>query len=249
METLRKYLLDANIYGELAVDPEVDKVVREYELCKAFVLVYGVNGIVRKELRATPKGEKVGVKKLRISLLALYDAFTGKHELSITDEHRSLAGEYYKAYSQLGGSKPKHEMFNDFLLVACASAKGMDVVVSEDEKTLLTENAVKAYGLVNGLRKIRTPRFIGYWAFKSELRNCALRSGAPDEFVGSPDKFRVLLVFLNFLNQLVQLRFPQRYLFSSHNAFIRIIAYLNVLFARTIHLNRVSSGKEVFVDY
>lgn len=234
MEPLRKYLLDANIYGELAVDSEVDKVVREYELCKAFVLIYGVNEIIRKELRATPKGEKVGVKKLRISLLALYDALAGKHELLVTDEHRLLAGEYHKAYAGFGGSKPKHELSNDFLLVACASAKGMDVVVSDDEKTLLTENAVKAYRLVNDLRKLRTPRFIGYGEFKLELRNCALRSGAPDEFVGGSDKFRILLIFLNFLSQHIQLRFPYRYLFSLHNAFIRISAYLNVLFGRQL---------------
>ena len=38
----------------------------------------------------------------------------------------------------------------------------MDIVVSEDEKTMLTENAIHAYRLVNGIFKTRTPQFIGY---------------------------------------------------------------------------------------
>lgn len=198
----RKYLLDSNIYGEMVVDIEIEHLKEDYENCRNIIIVYGIKEIIRKELRATSKSAKVGEKKLRSNLLGLYDIFTGKHELSVTQEHKQLADDYYKAYIKFGGSKSKDEMFNDFLVVACASFKDMDVVVSEDEKTMLTENAIKAYNSVNNINKKRTPRFIGYNEFKSELRSCL-----SNKFVSGSNKFWVLLVFLDFLYKLVKISF------------------------------------------
>ena len=198
----KKYLLDSNIYGEMVVDTEIEELKKDYEKCRNALLIYGIKETIRKELRATPKDAKVSERKLRSNLLTLYDIFTGKHEFSITKEHKQSADDYYKAYREFGGSKSKDVMFNDLLIVACASSKEMDVVVSEDEKSMLTENAVKAYEFVNNISNKRTPRFINYDDFKSELRSCL-----SNEFVGSPNKFWVLLVFLNFLYQFVKVSF------------------------------------------
>ena len=204
MKTLqpRKYLLDSNIYGEMVVDIEIELLKEDYEKCRNVMLIYGIKEIIRKELRATPKDTKVGVRKLRSNLLGLYDIFAGEHELSVTEEHKHLANEYFKSYIKFGGSKSKNEMFNDLVVVACASSKGMDVVVSEDEKTMLTENALKAYKFINRANKKTNPRFIGYKAFKSELRSCL-----SDKFVSSSNKFWVSLVFLNLFYKLIKVRF------------------------------------------
>ncbi len=129
----------------------------------------------------------------------------------------------------------------------------MDVGVVEDEKTMLIENALKAYHFVNhrnpttldyrpefarpsgsgrisrmpknktlysdilsfisGLtsrvlffvhnaNRKKVPRFIGYKEFKSELRSCL-----SNKFVGSSNKLRVFLVFLNLFYKLVEINF------------------------------------------
>lgn len=123
---------------------------------------------------------------------------------------------YDMAYRHFGGSKTKDSVFNDFLIVACASFNDMDVVVSEDEKTMLAENAIQAYRFVNDLNKKRTPRFIGYKGFKSELRSCS-----SNKFVGSPDKLRVLLVLLDFLHQLVKINLFLFHMPVSENSAIK----------------------------
>lgn len=199
---IRKYLLDANIYGEMVVDIEIEELKEYYQSCRNIILLYGIKDIIRKELRATPKDSKVGKVKLRSNLLGLYDIFTGKHELLITEEHKQLANQYYDSYRKFGGSKSKEAMLNDLLIVACASSKSMDVVVSEDEKTMLAENAIRAYKFVNNANNKRTPRFIGYKGFKLELRSCL-----SNKFIGSPDKLWILLIFLDFLYQLFKINF------------------------------------------
>lgn len=185
----------------MVVDAEIEELKKSYEQCKDTILVYGIKQIIRKELRDTPKNIKIKEKKLRSSLLGLYDIFAEKHDIAVTGEYERLAVHYYEHYRKNGGIKPRNELYNDLLIVACASCKGMDVVVSEDEKTMLSENAFKAYSLVNAANSKRTPRFMGYKEFKAELRSCL-----SNKLVGRSDKFRVFLVFLDFLNQLVKIR-------------------------------------------
>jgi|SRR3989344_6968560 len=212
MKHTKKYLLDSNIYGEMVVDKRIEQLKEDYKICSQIILIYGIKEIIRKELRATPKDAKIGEKKLRSNILGIYDIFAGKHELLLTEEHKRLANDYYSAYREFGGSKSKDAMHSDLLIVACASCKEMDVVASEDEKTMLTENAVRAYNLVNSKNKIRTPRFIGYEEFKLELRSCL-----SNKFISSPNKFWIFLVFLNFIHQLVQIHF-----FPFHNIIISV---------------------------
>lgn len=197
---MKKLLFDTNIYGEMVVDPKIEQVKNGFEKCKKQILIYGIRNIIRKELRQTPKDSLIEGKKLRSNMLGLYDLFTMNHDLSLTEEYKKLADDYYKEYRKVGGSKSKETMSNDLLIVACASSKDMDIVVSEDEKTMLTENAVKAYKLVNDINNKRTPKFIGYNEFKSELRSCL-----SDKFIGNSNKIWIFLVFLNFLYQFVKI--------------------------------------------
>lgn len=190
----KKYLLDSNVYGEMVVDEELRKVRESFEKLRKLILVYGINQVIRKELRNTPRKIKVEGKNLRNFLLVLYDNFTVTHNLIIEANVENIANAYYIKYREFGGSKSKVEVINDFLIVACASKKDMDIVVSQDEKSMRTENAVRAYRIVNENSDIRTPEFIDYEQFKRILRS------ESNKFIGSPDKFWVFLSFFNFLD-------------------------------------------------
>jgi uncharacterized alkaline shock family protein YloU len=50
--------------------------------------------------------------------------------------------------------------------IARASMHELDLVVSEDRRTMLNENAMKSYRIVNKLRNFRTPEFMNYDAFR-----------------------------------------------------------------------------------
>ncbi|MBI4148332.1 hypothetical protein HY490_03515 [Candidatus Woesearchaeota archaeon] len=84
------------------------------------------------------------------------------HQLPETVKIAETALNYFTVYRELGGTKSKDEIESDFLIVAAASINNLDVVVSEDESTLRSELARKAYLIVNGVQKLRNPEFIGY---------------------------------------------------------------------------------------
>lgn len=161
---MKRLLLDTNIYGELILD--VDFLKLREEIRKKFV-VHGFK-IIRDELRDVPKKVKLEGKNLRISLLHIYDELTNKDYVS-DKKIKKLAESYHGAYREFGGSKAYDKMYNDFCIVACAAIYQIDIVVSEDNKSMLTENALKAYNLVNSLEEERTPEFIGYLKFKRWL--------------------------------------------------------------------------------
>jgi len=163
-----RILLDTNIYGEMLIDPDIEKIRSDLE--RTSVIIYGMS-IIRKELRATPKGSTFSDGNLRTHILNLYDNVIGKHELRADiNKIKELADAYYLAYRNFGGSKSKDKVINDFLIVSNASIKGMDIVVSEDEKTMRSENAEKSYSLVNKIKKNRMPKFIGYEDFKKIIK-------------------------------------------------------------------------------
>ncbi|MEK7725446.1 MAG: hypothetical protein AAB336_13920, partial [Acidobacteriota bacterium] len=80
-------------------------------------------------------------------LLALYDTVT-KKEYDVTDRMKTLALGYYDAYKEIGGKETWGEMETDFLIIACASIHNLDVVVSQDKSTMLSDPAIKSYNIV-----------------------------------------------------------------------------------------------------
>ena len=52
------------------------------------------------------------------------------------------------------------------MIVAAAAVNNLDMVVSNDEKTMLTENAVKAYRLITAVKKKKMPDVILYDKFR-----------------------------------------------------------------------------------
>jgi len=106
---------------------------------------------------------------LRLDLLRAYDELV-KKSYDKTPAMERLSEQYYQLYAEMGGTSPKSKLINDFLIIACASLKDLDIVVSNDEKTMLNELAVKAYVSVNKLNNIQLPHFISYEEFKHALR-------------------------------------------------------------------------------
>ncbi len=159
---MNRVLLDTNIYGLIALSDESDKITEN--IAKGEIIVVGFD-LIRKELRSTPKNLKIGDKKLRIELLGFYDTLVRGHDYKTTKIISELAEEYFETIFNLGVRVPKHKILHDLLIVACASVNEVDVVVSEDKRTMLSNEFLTGYRIVNNIRKLRMPQFIGYEKF------------------------------------------------------------------------------------
>ena len=167
---MKRLLLDTNIYGLLAGDPEASFLIELYELKKEHFLVYGFS-LIRKELRETSKNKTFLGKNLRVALLNLYDRITRNHVLLVeTNLLLGIAENYFTAYRILGGNFSRNELIKDFIIVACASKKGVDIVVSQDNATMLSDLALRAYIIVNTNLQLKNPDFLDYNEFKALLR-------------------------------------------------------------------------------
>lgn len=160
---MKRMILDTNIYGRMVERREADEIKTRLE-SKRDIIIYGFD-VVRKELRATSKNKIIGKTKLRLAVLGIYDRLTQHRIMSTTTLISKLADDYYETYRQLGGRIHRDDIINDFLIVACASIHELDIVVSADNKSMLSGYAIKSYTIVNKLRNYRLPEFIGYDAF------------------------------------------------------------------------------------
>ena len=172
---MKRVLPDTNFYEFILKYLEVEKIRKIKE--SSVIVFYGID-IIRKELRATPKKKVEFVMdellKLRNALLLTYDLLVGKHQYRIDSKIGKLADNYYIAYKVLKGKATKDEIINDFKIVACASTHNIDILVSDDNKTMLSPESRKAYGSINSLNKLTTPNFIGFEEFKKILRGVKL---------------------------------------------------------------------------
>src|SRR3989344_7194853 len=140
-----RILFDTNIYGKLIEEEKANEIRQRILEDKEFV-IYGFK-LVRKELRDTPKTEKLRNLSKRNLLLSLYDELTEGRYLQDSIEINRLALKFYNAYREFGGIKnwKRSSVDVDFTIVACASFYKLDIVVSDDKKTLLGELAMKSY--------------------------------------------------------------------------------------------------------
>lgn len=161
---MKRVILDTNIYGRIIERKEEEEIQIALEKRKD-IIIYGFD-VVRKELRDLSGESLIGKKSLRILLLTLYDRISRTHIFLTTSLVKQLAEDYYSTYRQVGGHRSKDKIFNDFLIIACASLHELDIVVSEDNKTMFSNEATSAYKIVNNLRKYRMPEFISYEKFR-----------------------------------------------------------------------------------
>ncbi len=161
---LLKVLLDTNIYGVLVEKGKLGLV--EQILKTGKVAVYGCK-LIRDELRETPAWKSAAGKKLRNTMLQTHDVLVGKHLIQITPAITRLATEYARVYR---GNVSVSQMLADFLIVSTATIKGLDVVCSEDDKTMKSGKAIQAYRQINQENGLETPNFIGFKEFEAMLK-------------------------------------------------------------------------------
>jgi len=164
-----RVIFDTNIYGNLLEEKDREVIERKIIEDKKFV-VYNYRPI-RNELRKIPKVTKLS-KQTRILLLGLYDRLTENHFLEHSIEITNLAMKYYNVYKKVGGTYGWDTNIRvDFMIVACASFNGLDVIYSGDEKTLGGKKAKKAYRNINIKESLRTPNFFTYEELLKKFRN------------------------------------------------------------------------------
>jgi len=164
-----RIMFDTSVYGKLVEDDLIrEKFERKFNSNE--YVVYGIS-VIRKELRKTPKDIVLGNKKLRILLLTLYDSLVKKknHDLKINPLIEKLSSDYFKEYKKLRGNLSKKEMKNDLIIIATATIYHLDIIVSNDEKTMLSPICLKVYKTVNKRYGLKDPIFKLYKSFKKEL--------------------------------------------------------------------------------
>ena len=159
-----RVIFDTNVYGLLILE-DVESIKAKILGDKEFI-VYGAK-IIRDELRDTPKGIKMKNSSLRNIMLELYDGITQGRRLESSNEVESLAFGFYIEYRNIGGIRPWHVISEDFRIVANACIHGMDIIVSEDYRTMTSTKAVEAYKRIALKRNLRIPNFLEYKYIKN----------------------------------------------------------------------------------
>jgi len=90
----------------------------------------------------------------------MIDRITGNHFLEHSLTITKIAMKYFSTYRNVGGIYGWDTNIRiDFMIVACASHHGLDIVYSADNETLAGKEAKKAYRHVNMRDNLRTPNF------------------------------------------------------------------------------------------
>lgn len=130
--------------------------------------VFGID-IIRREIKNTASNDRNLLK----ALLGIYDLVKDK-EYSTDPKIESLAEQYYNSYKAFGGTKPYRDLKTDLLIVATATVKNMDIVVSADRETMSAEDKYgekfrKAYREINIKEGFRNPDFWDYLDLKKKF--------------------------------------------------------------------------------
>jgi len=169
-------ILDTNVYGELLIEKKSEELIEKINQDKS-ICIYGID-IIEKELRDTPTEIKYQNKALKEAVLSIYRALVDK-ELKLFPVAQYLASEYYKKFDELRNSSKysktivnkiqkydEEDLKIDFQIIAVASIKNIDIVVSADKRTILSEIAEDTYRKVNNENNLSTPNLVKYSDFR-----------------------------------------------------------------------------------
>ncbi|MDO8633787.1 MAG: hypothetical protein Q7K34_00680 [archaeon] len=129
------------------------------------ISVYGCK-VIRDELRDTPLYKKIKNKKVRILLLNAYDRLVKKHDLQVSDLANYLTIEYLKEYK---GGTSREKLYSDFLIVSIASLKEIDIICTNDGKTMCSAKSKKCCEKVNQKNGLKTSIFISFEEFRKMI--------------------------------------------------------------------------------
>ena len=166
---MKRILFDTSVYGKLIEDLEI--VEKIGKLIPNKFVVYGAK-IIREELRETPKKLKIEAGNKRILLLHIYDSFVKKehHDLGYNKLIETLTEDYFKEYKKQQGSLSKRSMKNDLIIIAIATIYQLDIIISNDKKSMLSNSAINAYEKINKEYGLKNPIFKTYKEFKEEIK-------------------------------------------------------------------------------
>ena len=168
----KTYILDTNVYGELLLEPKREELLQKIETAKTF-FIYGVD-VIENELRETPSHVKYKGKATRDLLLTLFKILVNE-TIAVTPLAKHLAEDYFKKYKEL--AKPgKYRLMKqkydekslkiDFEIIAVASLTSVDIIVSSDKRTMLSQLSKDVYSCINKMNDLRTPELLEYKKFK-----------------------------------------------------------------------------------
>lgn len=170
MLTNDRVIFDTSVYGKLIERfPKEVETLQLHALLRKMCVIYSCNTI-RKELRAAPRLPTTTGKDLRLTLLRLHDTIIRKQFL-VNTHIVELTEHYFKKAKELGDVKVKSwsTMNHDLTILASATVHGMDVIVSNDLKTMLGPFIMNAVKEINEMFGLSTPRFIPYETFEKKL--------------------------------------------------------------------------------
>ena len=173
-------ILDTNVYGELLLEKESKEIIKKIIQDKQ-IHICGIE-IIEKELKETPREINYQDQVLKEAVLSIYESLIQENlKLSPLAEH--LAKGYYKEFDRLRNSG-RHKLLSkkikkyteenlkiDFQIIAIASIKNIDIVVSTDKRTMLSEIAEETYCKVNEINGLQTPKLVKYSEFIGRYRN------------------------------------------------------------------------------
>lgn len=157
-----RVIFDTNIYGKIVDESNYEELATKIKNDENFK-VYGFQPI-RKELRDTPHTSRLGKFSKRNLLLSLYDGITAGRYLEDALQIHRLAMKFYNTYREFGGIRNWSEtnIDVDFTIVGCATFYQLDLVVSDDSKTMLSKPALKAFKHICMREALRQPLFWRY---------------------------------------------------------------------------------------
>lgn len=164
---MKRILLDTSVYGELAEDKDTANSLAK--LVPNIFIIYG-NKVIRNELRETPKNKKYKDRSMRILLLNIFDSLTRDHNLKHNKLIDTLSKDYFIEYKKQGGSLSNEAMRKDLIIIATVTIYKLEVIISSDERSMLSNKALRAYRKVNKEYGLTDPIFKNYKKFKHEVR-------------------------------------------------------------------------------
>jgi len=172
----KTYIIDTNVYGELLIEQEGIEIIVGIKEDKT-VYVYGVD-VIEKELEESPIGIKFKGKLLRKAVLTIYNTIIDE-ELKLFPIAKYVSSKYYEKFDELRKSGKHYKLISskvkkyneddlkiDFQIIAMASLKGIDIVVSKDKRTMLSKLAEETYKIINSINGLRTPKLVKYSDFR-----------------------------------------------------------------------------------
>ena len=145
---VKTYILDTNVYGELLIEKYGKEIIKKI-IEDSRIYIYGLD-IIENELENTPIELRYRNEILKKVVINIYESII-KEELKLVPIAKHLASEYYKKFDDLRKSGryynvldqkikkyTEEDLIVDFQIIAMASLKNIDIVVSADKRTILS---------------------------------------------------------------------------------------------------------------